>query len=96
MVIARYFMRFHQKPLVQAVFSGLRPAVTGMIAVAAVQVLCISVLNTSTFQETGNLASLVNVKQAAFFIAALVLLAKTKLHPIVLVGLGAIFGIVFL
>jgi chromate transporter len=96
LVIAKFFMRFHKQPLVQAAFLGLRPAVTGMIAVAAVQVLLISVLSISKVTENGVWYSLFNVRESIFYVVALVLLGTTKLHPIAVVAAGAVFGIVFL
>jgi chromate transporter len=81
---------------VQAAFLGLRPAVTGMIAVAAVQVLLISVLSISAVTQSGVWYSLFNVRESIFYVVALVLLAKTKVHPIAVVAAGAVFGILFL
>ncbi|MDR3284801.1 MAG: chromate transporter [Treponema sp.] len=95
-IIARYVMRFHQKPLVQAAFVTLRPAVSGMIAVAAAQVLFISVVNIQAFRDSGLWYRLVNVKETVFYAASLALLAKTKLHPVAIVAAGAVFGLVFL
>jgi chromate transporter len=94
--IAKYVMRFHQKPLVQAAFLGLRPAVTGMIAVAAAQVLLISVINMQRFAQTGLWYTLIQGKQALFYAAALVVLLKTKIHPVAVVAAGAVFGILCL
>src|SRR5574344_463442 len=42
-VIARYFGKFPEKPLVKAAFFGLRAGTTGMIAVAAFQVILVAV-----------------------------------------------------
>jgi chromate transporter len=101
-VIARFFMRFHEAPLVKAAFSGLRPAVTGMIAMAAAQVLLITVFNPLALTEAiksstiAPLQSIVNLPQALFFIGALIFLKKTTLHPILVVALGALFGVVCL
>jgi chromate transporter len=86
-IIARWFMYFHEKPVVKAVFTGIRPAVTGMIAVACLQVLQLGVIR--PVMDGTYLTAL-------FYIAALAALMKTNLHPILVVAAGAAFGAVCL
>ena len=43
-LIARFLSKFNEHPLVKSAFSGLRPAVTGLIAAAAVSVMKMGVL----------------------------------------------------
>ena len=95
-VIARWFARFFKTPLVRNIFYGLRPAVTGMIAVAAWQVLTIAILTLPHYRETRLPQDLCNPLAAVFYIAALAVLFKTKLHPACVILAGAIFGILFL
>ena len=95
-IIARYFGRFQDKPLVKAAFTGLRPATSGMVLVAAVQVFVIAILNIPAFQETGAITSLVKLPSAIFYGVACILLFKTKISPILMVAAGAIFGIFLL
>ena len=45
MIIARFFGKFSEKKVVQAAFSTLRPAVSGIIAVAAVRIFVLSLIN---------------------------------------------------
>lgn len=96
MLIARFFNRFQEKPLVKAAFTGLRPATSGMVLVATVQVFVISILNIPAFRETGQLLQLVNLPSAAFYILSCIILFKTKISPIAVVAAGALFGVLFL
>lgn len=95
-VIAKYFSRFQEKPLVKAAFTGLRPAVTGMVLVAAAQVLQIAVLDTDAFSRGEGWLAAIRMPEAVFYLAAAVTLLKTRLHPVAVVALGAVFGVVFL
>lgn len=96
MIIARFFNRFQEKPLVKAAFTGLRPATSGMVLVATVQVFVIAILNIPAFRETGQLPQLVRLPPAAFYLLACIVLFKTKISPIAVVAAGALFGILFL
>jgi chromate transporter len=99
MLIARFFERFHKMPLIDAAFSGLRPATTGIIAVAAAQVFIIALLNIpariSDFSYPGTWEHLFKLPSLVFYGFGCLILFKTKLHPVFLVFLGAVFGIVF-
>ncbi|AEE17314.1 chromate transporter [Treponema brennaborense] len=95
-VIAKYFGRFQEKPLVKAAFTGLRPAVSGMVAVAAVQVFVIAILDIPAFKETGAWLDICNWPSVIFYAAALAAVFKTKIHPIAVIAAGAVFGALFL
>ena len=96
LTIAIYFSRFQDKPLVKACFKGLRPAVTGMIGVAAAQIFIYSLLNTETFGLTHRLCDLFYWKNAVFYLLAVFGLFKLKMHPVLAIVFGAVFGILFL
>ena len=88
-LISKFFYDFHNKPLVQAAFSGLRPATGGLVLVALANVFTIAILDLQTFT--------IKWKQAAFYALCLILLFFVKkMHPIFLVFAGAVFGILFL
>ena len=100
LIIAHFFMKFHDTPLVKAAFSTLRPATTGIILVAAAQVFIVALISPSF-----SLVSLLTLEgwknlfvwpSLAFYTAALIVLMKTKIHPVFVMLLGAVFGIVFL
>ena len=96
-LIARFASSFQEKPLVKKSFYGLRAGAVGMITVACWQVINISILNLSVFKESGKITDIVHIKQFGFFwLLFFVSIFFKKLHPIVLVAAGAIFGILFL
>ncbi|MCR5046313.1 MAG: chromate transporter [Treponema sp.] len=91
-IIAKFFARFQEKPIVKAAFKTLRPATTGIVLVACAQVFALSLLN---FDGSGFL-ELFKWKSLAFYVLATFALFKTKVHPIAVVLAGAVFGILFL
>lgn len=78
LLVARLMQRFYQNPRVQAAFAGLRPAVIGLIASAAVFVAR---------------TTLSDVTAVLFAVAAFLLLTFTRLHPILVLVLAAVGGI---
>lgn len=96
LIIAKYFKKFQEKKLVQGAFSGLRPAISGMIAVAAWNVIEITVINIPKFTESKIWYYLFNYPSLIFYLIGLFLLLKTKLHPLFVIIAGAIFGILVL
>lgn len=93
-LIAKYFMHFHEKKIVQAGFLGLRPAVTGLIATAAFQVLTITLIQVPenfTLKDLGNIT--IDYKAIILFIIISLGFYKLKWHPIIFILLGAIAGI---
>lgn len=95
-LIAKFFNRFQEKSLVKAAFTGLRPATSGMIMVAFVQVFVIAILNIPVFKETGNLSQIFDLPATGFYIVACLVLFKTKISPIAVIATGALFGIFLL
>ncbi len=95
-IIAKFFDKFQEKPLVKSAFTGLRPAVSGMILVAAAQIFVITILNIPAWQASGNLLHIINIPPALFYIVAVIILLKTKISPIPVIIAGALFGVLFL
>ena len=100
LIIAKFLKSFQQKPIVQSVFSVLRPATTGLIFVAAVQIFLLALVNVpsdfSVFKEVSGWTNLFNWKSLYFYVIAVFVLFKIKVHPILLLSSGAVFGILFL
>lgn len=84
LVIAKFFDKYQEKPLVKSVFTCIRPVSAGLIAVAAYEVLKISVIQVFSIQRL------------LIFLVALVLLLRKKTSIIFVMILGAIAGILFL
>lgn len=91
-IIAKFFSNFHEKPLVKAAFSCLRPCVTGVIAIALAKIFILALINPNAL----NLLQVFDIKTLCFYILCCTMLFALKWHPIIPVILGAIFGILFL
>ncbi len=95
-LIARFLSKFNEHPLVKSAFSGLRPAVTGLIAAAAVSVMKLALLRVSAFEASGQLLDLFNLPAIVLFAVLFAAMMKwKKLHPVVFILAGAVAGIVF-
>ena len=95
MIIAGFLQKFRQSKTVDAIFQGLRPASTALIAAAGLSV-AMSVLFTagSTTEHT------FSVHWPAVILAVVVFLCMRqeklkKLHPVVFIALAAVAGAVF-
>lgn len=87
LAIARWFPKFQERKIVKNVFYGLRAGSTGMIAVAAFQVLGIAIFDQTGYARYASLG---------LFTVLFGLNLKFDWHPLVFVLAGALFGMVFL
>ncbi len=78
--IASVFLSFQNNPIVQAAFKGLRPAVLGMIIVAALSI--------------GNI-SISGFKSIIIVLGVIIGVWVFKLHPILVFIISGILGIMF-
>ena len=95
--IAGFLKKFRESRGVDAVFYGIRPASTALIAAALAEVCSIALLNLSAFQ-TGGAAALFQWKGIALAVVIFVCLQVKplkKLHPIVFIAASAVIGAVF-
>nr|WP_122639124.1 chromate transporter [Romboutsia sp. Marseille-P6047] len=93
-IVAHFLSKFRESKQVEAVFCGLRPAVTGLIAVAWFQVVNISILTWSRFVDSKNIINLFDYKSLILFIIIFFITRKSKKHPALFLLIGAIAGIV--
>lgn len=95
MVIAALIKGFRENRYVRSAFYGLRPASTGLIAAAGIQVVLTNLVDLSG----GVALSAVNWKGlvlgAALWLLSNQVKATKKLHPIAFIGMAAAAGIVF-
>lgn len=90
LLISKYFLKFQKHPMVEAVFKGLRPAVVGLLAAAAL--LLMTPENFSTPDES----MMQFVLSIILFVGTFVASYRFKVHPILLIVIcGAIGGIVY-
>ena len=94
LIVAHFLSKFRQNEQVESIFYGLRPAVTGLIAVAWFQVVNISILTLSKFIETKNILNVFNYKALVLFILIYIMSRKSKKHPVWFLLIGAIAGII--
>lgn len=95
MVIAGFLQKFRQSKVVDAVFSGLRPASTALIASAGLSV-AMSVL--FTFQGSESCVFLVHWPAVILALAVFLCMQNKKLkklHPISFIAIAAVVGVVF-
>ncbi len=97
-IIAKFLAKFNDNKWVKASFYTLRPAVTALIAVAGIEVFKIALLNIESFNASGLIYSLFNIKAIILFLVVLTVMLithKKSPHPIFFIVAGAIAGIVF-
>lgn len=94
-IVANFLNKFKENKIVQASFYGLRPAVTALIAIAGVEVFKESILSVEAFNQTHNILSLFNLSACALFIVLLLINMKWKPHPLLIIVIAAIVGVVF-
>ncbi len=100
LVIAGFLKKFRESRVVDAVFYGIRPASTALIAAALAEVCSIALMfRQVTVPETGAVETRLfywpAVLLAAVVFACLHVQPLKKLHPIVFIALSAAAGVVF-
>ena len=100
LIIARFLKSFKDNQYVKGSLAFLRPVTTGLILVPVIQVIMFTLINPpetlsalTTPEAWKELFNLIPIAGYAVFVF---LLFKVKLHPIGVIILGAIFGIIFL
>lgn len=88
LIIAKLLDRFTENPVVKTVFRYLRPAVIGLLLFALWQLLPLMFL--------GEDRRILLLPVIAFAVLLFCRLKWKKIHPIAWIGVGALFGIVFL
>lgn len=94
-LIAKFLAKFNENKLVQSSFSGLRPAVTGLIAAAGWQVFKVSLFALERFSASGVLSELFHWKAILLFVILILLIRKFKWHPLAYIAGAAVAGVVF-
>lgn len=90
LLVARVYEAFNRSLVVRGVMSGLKPAVIGLIASAV-----ISIGQTVLFPEGIAAIGIPSLLcSLAIFAVSLLLIFKAKLHPILIILISAVIGIV--
>ncbi len=92
-LIAKFVMHYRDNKIVNGIFLGLRPAVTGLILAAAYSIAIISLVDIDLFNTSGNILDL--FKWQALVMIAVFMFATNKLkhHPIFYILIAGIIGI---
>ncbi len=93
-IVANFLNRFQESRLVKDAFEGLKPAVCGLIAAAALTVFADACLNIDLYNETKRLIDIIDTKAVIMFIVFFVITNKTKFHPVFYIIPAAIIGII--
>lgn len=100
LIVAHFLQKFNQNIYVKGAFAFLRPLTTGLILVPVVQIFIHSLVHVpSDFSSLFSLSGLKNLfdwVSLVFYALCTFLLLKLKAHPILIIVLGAVFGIIFL
>ena len=94
-LIAKFFSKFQEKPLVKSVFKTLRPVTSGLVLCVFVQVFTLTILNLKALNVEPGFLQIFNFPALAIFAVSLIVLFKTKVHPVAVVAFGAVFGVIF-
>ena len=94
-IVYKFLERFKESTIVDNAFKGLRPAVCGLIAAAALTVFKSACLNVELFNKSREILKLFNIKALILFVFFFILTRKTKFHPIFYIIPAAIIGILF-
>jgi chromate transporter len=86
-LLAAFFLKLHSKEWVKSSFYGLRPIVTGLILYAA--------LHLGLGGPSGPWLRWMTVGTLLIIFGCLVLVAKYKAHPFMVIAVSAVAGIVF-
>ncbi|MDR0720810.1 MAG: chromate transporter [Treponema sp.] len=88
MIVTRILLAFKENALVQAIFSGLRPAATGLIAAAGFGVIWLSLYNgaASAWYE------ILRWREVFLFMILFLLIRTVKKHPIVYIAAAGLAG----
>ena len=92
-IFSKFLTKLKGNKYMDYAFYGMRPAVTGLIAAAAVSVMQVAVFNTELFKQTGNIIDLADPKKIIFFAVIFWAIKKFKKHPVMYIGVSAVTGI---
>ena len=98
LIIARASSNFQNNVVVKRCFYGLRAASAGLIGVAIYKVFVSSILTIELFKLHRSFAYILNYKAFIFFVILLTLSVTVfkKLHPVFIIVLSGLFGVLFL
>ena len=94
-ILSHYLAKLKGNKYLDYAFYGMRPAVTGLIAAAAVSVMQVAVFNTELYKVTGNVFDFIDPKKIIYFAVVFFAIKKFKKHPIMYIAVSAVVGLIF-
>ena len=94
-IVSEYMEKFSHSKTLEDIFFGLRPAVTGLIAVAGFDIIKIAVLRLELYKVTQHLTDLLDYKKIIYFGIIFFLITRYKKHPVTYIAISAAVGILF-
>lgn len=100
LLVAHYFIKFSETQIVKSVFTGIRPAVTGLIAAVGFEVAKVTLFNVDVISKAltifdVKILPMLNIKAVILFGVIIFLMNKHKKHPITYLLGSAVIGIIF-
>ncbi len=95
-IIAGFLKKYNENKWVQSAFSGLRPAVAGLIAAAGFTVLKLALVDMAAVEAGQSVLYWFDWRTLLLFagiLAATQIKKLQKLHPLIYIGIGAVVGI---
>ena len=89
LTISKFFLRYQKHPIVEAIFSGLRPAVVGLLASAALVLMNVENFGSPTQDTYSFIVSIL------IFLVAFIGTRKYKTNPILMIIACGIAGLLF-
>ncbi len=95
--ICIYFLKYMNHPIKKSIFFFLRPTVVGMIFAASFSLIDVSFFDGKLLTSiTGGVFPRIDFMTVALTLIAVILGIKTKLHPILLILICGVLGIILL
>ncbi len=95
LLLAKYFFKFEDNIIVRRAMWGLRPAVTGLIAAAAVFMALPALLGADSFAAInwGGLFETIDIPAIVIALGAGIAIMKFKVSSILVLGIAAVLGL---
>lgn len=88
LIVSKILNRFRENQVVARVFTGLRPAVVGILTVSI-----LSVYSQNFITGANDILSFIDYKKVLLYVVLAFLVLKFKKHPIVYIAVGALAGV---
>ncbi len=92
-LVSRFVIKFKNNSSFKNAFYGIRPAVTGILAVVGIELLSVAVIRTDMIPVHGILGS-IDILKSVIFLIVFYLIVKFDKHPVLYILLSGLIGII--